>query len=47
MHRRWVEARNTNLRYRDELDWDGHFPMLAVPDADVAELRSAFEAMRA
>ncbi len=43
--RPWVERRFTDLRSFREAPRGGHFPMLEVPDAYVAELRHAFRAM--
>lgn len=40
--RRWVEARYRNVRYWNDAEKGGHFPMLEVPDLYVGELRSAF-----
>lgn len=40
--RAWVEGRYRNLRYWNEVDKGGHFPMLEVPEIYTNELRSAF-----
>lgn len=43
--RPWVERRFTDLRSYTVADRGGHFPMLEVPEAYVAELRRAFALM--
>ena len=43
--RPWVERRFTDLRSFTVAERGGHFPMLEVPDAYVAELRHAFARM--